>query len=29
MLTSMGETLQTDYSKPGAKKPTTATKKKP
>ena len=27
MLTSMGETLQTDYSKPGAKKPTT--KKKP
>ncbi len=27
MLTSMGETLQTDYSKPGAKKP--ATKKKP
>ncbi|HEV1284825.1 MAG TPA: carboxypeptidase regulatory-like domain-containing protein [Bryobacteraceae bacterium] len=29
MLTSMGETLQTDYSKPGSKKPTTATKKKP
>jgi len=29
MLTSMGETLQTDYSKPGAKKPTTTTKKKP
>lgn len=28
MLTSMGETLQTDYSKPGAKKSTT-TKKKP
>jgi tetratricopeptide (TPR) repeat protein len=28
MLTSMGETLQTDYSKSG-KKPTTATKKKP
>lgn len=27
MLTSMGETLQTDYSKPGAKKPTV--KKKP
>lgn len=27
MLTSMGATLQTDYSKPGAKKPTT--KKKP
>jgi Tfp pilus assembly protein PilF len=27
MLTSMGETLQTDYSKPGAKK--TTTKKKP
>ena len=29
MLTSMGETLQIDYSKPGAKKPTTAPKKKP
>ena len=29
MLTSMGETLQTDYSKPGARRPTTATKKKP
>jgi tetratricopeptide (TPR) repeat protein len=28
MLTSMGEVLQTDYSKPGAKRPTT-TKKKP
>ena len=28
MLTSMGETLQTDYSKPGAKK-TSTTKKKP
>ena len=27
MLTTMGETLQTDYSKPGAKKKTTATKK--
>jgi tetratricopeptide (TPR) repeat protein len=27
MLQSMGETLQTDYSKPGAKKRTTATKK--
>lgn len=27
MLQSMGETLQTDYSKPGAKKKTTATKK--
>jgi tetratricopeptide (TPR) repeat protein len=29
MLTSMGETLQTDYSKPGAKKTTITTKKKP
>jgi tetratricopeptide (TPR) repeat protein len=29
MLTSMGETLQTDYSKPGAKKTTSTTKKKP
>jgi tetratricopeptide (TPR) repeat protein len=30
MLQSMGETLQTDYSKPGAKKkPTTTTTKKP
>jgi hypothetical protein len=28
MLTSMGEVLQTDYSKPGAKR-TTTTKKKP
>jgi Tfp pilus assembly protein PilF len=28
MLTSMGETLQTDYSKPGAKRPTTSTTKK-
>ncbi|MGA3186282.1 MAG: tetratricopeptide repeat protein [Bryobacteraceae bacterium] len=27
MLTSMGETLQTDYSKPGAKKKVTTTKK--
>jgi tetratricopeptide (TPR) repeat protein len=29
MLTSMGEVLQTDYSKPGAKRPAATTKKKP